>query len=69
MLRALRHILEKEGWSGLYDGLGTDTAATITSKYVTVLRFSETLPVLNHDITSQLTASFTSTSMHSCVRF
>ena len=33
VLRALRHVLKTEGWSGLYDGLPTDTAATIISKY------------------------------------
>lgn len=34
VLRALRHVLETEGWSGLYDGLPTDTAATITSNFL-----------------------------------
>ena len=30
----LRHILQREGWTGLYDGLGSDTLATVLSKYV-----------------------------------
>jgi len=34
VVEALRHILRTEGWGGLYDGLGTDTAATIISKYL-----------------------------------
>ncbi|EKM53611.1 uncharacterized protein PHACADRAFT_99150 [Phanerochaete carnosa HHB-10118-sp] len=34
VLRALRHVLETEGWSGLYDGLPTDTAATIISNFL-----------------------------------
>lgn len=32
ILLALQHVLSAEGWSGLYDGLSTDTAATIVSK-------------------------------------
>ena len=33
ILLTLKHILQNEGWSGLYDGLETDTAATLLSKY------------------------------------
>lgn len=32
ILLALRHVLRTEGWYGLYDGLGTDTLATLLSK-------------------------------------
>lgn len=34
ILRALQHVLQREGWSGLYDGLGTDTAANIISNFL-----------------------------------
>jgi solute carrier family 25 (peroxisomal adenine nucleotide transporter), member 17 len=32
IVRALRHVVHAEGWTGLYDGLNTDTAATLLSK-------------------------------------
>ncbi|GJE94650.1 mitochondrial carrier [Phanerochaete sordida] len=34
VLRALRHVLKTEGWRGMYDGLTTDTAATIVSNFL-----------------------------------
>ncbi|KAI0785838.1 mitochondrial carrier [Abortiporus biennis] len=34
ILLALNHILKTEGWSGLYDGIGTDTAATLLSNFL-----------------------------------
>jgi hypothetical protein len=30
----LRHIIRKKGWASLYDGIWTDTTATLLSKYV-----------------------------------
>ncbi|KAJ3483358.1 hypothetical protein NLI96_g6364 [Meripilus lineatus] len=30
----LKHILQTEGWHGLYDGLGTDTLATLLSNFL-----------------------------------
>ena len=33
-LRILKHILRTEGLSGLYDGLSTDTASTVLSRWV-----------------------------------
>ena len=46
-LRLLKYILRTEGLSGLYDGLGADTASTIVSKYV----LSRILcPSSSHDI-------------------
>ncbi|KAI0343472.1 mitochondrial carrier [Trametopsis cervina] len=31
---ALRHVVRSEGWHGLYDGLNTDTAATLISNFL-----------------------------------
>ncbi|KZT72453.1 mitochondrial carrier [Daedalea quercina L-15889] len=33
-LRMLRHIINSEGWSGLYDGLSADTASTVLSNFL-----------------------------------
>ncbi|KAI0821168.1 mitochondrial carrier domain-containing protein [Irpex lacteus] len=34
IVRALRHVLHVEGWNGLYDGLNTDTAATLVANFL-----------------------------------
>ena len=62
VLRALRHVLEKEGWGGLYDGLPTDTASTITSKYTPRFSLTRTLVELEY----YFTAFFIFTSTPSC---
>lgn len=48
MLLTAEHILRTEGWSGLYDGVASDTTANFLSRYVIlcIIELSFALPVI-----------------------
>lgn len=63
-LPILRRVLNKYGWAALYDGVFTDTGATLLSKYVLhALRY--VMRVYPPDVITLCAASSTSTSTRS----
>ncbi|KAI0644918.1 mitochondrial carrier [Trametes meyenii] len=68
-VRLIKHVLRTDGMAGLYDGLGADTASTLTSKRQTAASRASLTQTLKHAIVSTTPSTLLSVPAELAVGF